>query len=397
MKKNLIPPQYILPIASAFVFLLLLAVGFNLAQRKPIWNDEILTQTQAVDQLSYGQLMLGIIKGEGNNHPLFYVLQKALCDSLGYQFPKPWEGEYLWAHPPSQFVMRILPNIFMSLSLTILFYYFCRRYAFQTGVLALGVALLSPMIWIYWAEARPYSLWFLLSVVQSVLLLSLKKNSFQSRLYKGLCVVHVLLALTTMASALQIIIAAVFIFLFYRRPWREYLVLCALPLAVCFFYYLQSTKFMLAMPASWGKLLAPHLALDQAVFFIVYIAFLLMYRQRMKKPFSVFLQKEPGRVYFVYLLLIIAATVGYFAAQGFVHIEDPHNRIKDKYFLYMTPAVIMATVLCVIEFLKYARKDRWVLANVILLLAGFLVVRFFNMYQEVLSANLILNYLGEYW
>ena len=261
-------------------------IGFNLAQRKPIWNDEILTQTAAIDKLSYGQIMLGIIKGEGNNHPLFYLIQKATCDLNHYRFPKAWEGEYLFSDPRSQMIMRIAPNIFMSLSVILLFYFFSSCYSWGVGLYTLLLAFSSSMTWIFWAEARPYSLWFFLSVVQSLLLLDvIRKRRFEPLVYRAFVMIHFLLALTAIVSILQIaVISILFWFLIKERRLASYIYLTFLPIGVSAFYYFQSSRFKLAMPSSWWNLIAPHLPPDRMVFFIIYVIFLLGYIMKTKTP-----------------------------------------------------------------------------------------------------------------
>jgi len=387
---------------SGILFFLLLILGFHLAQRKPIWNDEIMTQTHSIDRLSYGQILRGLTRVEGNNHPLFYLIQKIISDLNHYRFPKAWEGEYLYAEPRSQLTMRIGSNIFMSLSLVILFYFFSLRYSLGVGLYALLIALLAPMTWIYWVEARPYSLWFLLSVLQSLLLVQLfAKVRAEAMIFTGLSVIHVLLAVTTMASALQIIIASFVVwFLFKDKPWRVYGGLTVLPLALCVFYYIQSTKFLLAMPSAWGKLIYPHLSQDQMTFLSVYVTFLLCHNLKNRRSWSSFFYEDKqweAKTYLMFVLLMLAGTMGYFIAQGSVPIPNPHNMIKDKYFLYLTPVVIVATILFSIDLVKNCRNDPWMSVNIILGLMGFVVIRFLRAYLEISHANLILNYLGEYW
>jgi len=66
-----------------------LAIGFKLAYDKPLWNDEIYTLVSSVSRVSYLDILLGRVK-EGNNCPLFYVIQKGICDIARYSIPAPW-------------------------------------------------------------------------------------------------------------------------------------------------------------------------------------------------------------------------------------------------------------------------------------------------------------------
>src|SRR3989338_4552810 len=158
-----------LKILTGFLFLILLAIGFVLAVRKPLWNDEIFTQTRNIDQASYAAILTGKIV-EGNNCPIFYLIQKGVCDLVQYRFPKVWDSrEWEFSDLRSQLILRIMPNIFTAGTLAIIFYFFARYYSFGAGVYGLLVALSSLMVWGYWVEARPYPLWFFLTIVQSML------------------------------------------------------------------------------------------------------------------------------------------------------------------------------------------------------------------------------------
>jgi uncharacterized membrane protein len=157
-------------ILTVTVFLALLAVGFWLSTHKPVWNDEIYSQRHIIERMNYGEL-IGFKITEGNSTPLFYVLQKAFAESLDYQFPA-YNYEWHYVDLPSQIILRILPNLFMSMSLAMMFFYFARYYSLWQGIYALILALSSVMVWVYWAEARPYAMWMFFTTAQMLLLLS---------------------------------------------------------------------------------------------------------------------------------------------------------------------------------------------------------------------------------
>ena len=154
---------------SAGVFFILLAGGFLLSQHKLLWRDEIFTQQSAIDTHSYLDLLTSKIP-DGNKNPLFYIIQKAVCDISSFHLPVTYSKEQNFIRDiPSQIILRIPSNIYMSLALALIFYFFARFVSVLAAFYALSVALVSPMVWMYWVEARPYSLWFLLTTIQLLL------------------------------------------------------------------------------------------------------------------------------------------------------------------------------------------------------------------------------------
>ena len=64
---------------SYILFGICLSIGFFIARHKPLWGDEVFSQRNIIQRMSYGDMLKGKIgQGEGNASPLFYLLQKAL-------------------------------------------------------------------------------------------------------------------------------------------------------------------------------------------------------------------------------------------------------------------------------------------------------------------------------
>src|SRR3989338_7702020 len=120
-------------------------IGIFLSQRKSLWNDELYTQTISVERPSYRDIVEGHL-GEGNNFPLFYLIQKAVCDLAGYRLGDKWHNEWQLSEPRGQVTLRISSNFFMSLSLAALFYFFSNTFSIGVGIYALLVALSSSMV-----------------------------------------------------------------------------------------------------------------------------------------------------------------------------------------------------------------------------------------------------------
>ena len=185
---------------SAGIFALLLIIGFSLSAHKVLWLDELYTQQTAIDANSLKGILSHTFP-DGNKNPLFYVIQKGACKAFSYRLPV-YFPQYFYStrDVPSQVILRIPSNFYMSLALALIFYFFTRFFSFYAAIYALCVALVTPMVWFYWVEARPYSLWFLLTSIQ-LLLLCCTTIAPKIKNVRGLFWTHILLALTTPASS----------------------------------------------------------------------------------------------------------------------------------------------------------------------------------------------------
>ena len=233
---------------TCIVFIVTFFIGGWLACHKPLWNDEIYTQIFSIDSKSYLDI-LSMRIFEGNSCPLFYLSQKAIVDVFHYKFPFKQGKPYVFDNV-SQLVLRLCPDLCMSLSLAIIFYFFSTQYSLVIGFYSLLSALVSPMVWLYWAEARPYAMWFLLTTVQSFLfILILKTNRCGSlsslcakdrHLWISLIITHFLLSFTILLSLAQILIVTFLLWVFHNRSTRRYLWVGLFPSAVCLCYYVFS-------------------------------------------------------------------------------------------------------------------------------------------------------------
>src|SRR3989338_3199932 len=124
-------------IIAVLLFVLSLAIGYQLSLRRPLWNDEIYTQVTVVDPKSYADIIFFRIKRlEGNSCPLFYLVQKGVSDLFQFQFPVLWQKEWAIDQPGAQVIMRLSSDVFMSLSIALLVYFFSRYYSIFTGIYA---------------------------------------------------------------------------------------------------------------------------------------------------------------------------------------------------------------------------------------------------------------------
>ena len=278
----------------------------------------------------------------------------------------------------------------MSLSITLLFYFFTRYYSFGAGAYALLVTLSSFMVWAYWVEARPYALWFFLTTGQLLLFLSLlkdkKNNSF---LWTWLAAVHLLLAFTLILSSIQIAIASFLLWAYnIEKSWRKYFFMTVIPLSVCLFYYSQSMlySYLLANPF---QLIFYNIPPERIIIFFVYFIFWLVYAWQKKKGGSSLYPTDAfpyGKPYGPLLILMLMAALMLLLIMRF---RQPaavgHTTLSERYFLYLTPVGIIAVVLFSLDLVRVCKRKRWMLANVVMALGGLLIIRFLRTCLEILG------------
>ena len=232
---------------TLIIFLLLASAGIFLAWYRPLWTDELFTQLN-MEHLNFFSILTGDMK-EGNCCPLFYVNQKIFISAIHYHFPIPWENEFSIYEPASQILIRLPDVIYMSLGLTIIFFVFARFYSLGTGLFALALSLSNPMVYMYWAEARPYGLWFLLTTIQAALLLQCLRNKNTRHWFLlGLC--HILLALTIMFSLPQIFLVSTLVGILWKMNWRKMLWVFLFPFGIVYAYYILSKNIYSWLPTN---------------------------------------------------------------------------------------------------------------------------------------------------
>ncbi|MBF0571608.1 MAG: hypothetical protein HQL12_07010 [Candidatus Omnitrophica bacterium] len=214
--------------ACIILGVVLFAVGIWLSMRKPLWCDELYGQKITIEGSSWGKVLTGRINDEGNNFPLYYVLQKAMMsvirlplpDDLGkdFQLPVIHRKYNHLIYPRGQILLRLLPDILMTSAIVLLVRFWWVRQGVVVGLIALLSALSSGMVWWYWVEARPYPLWFLLTLLQALFLIEILSEpgtSYRSKVY--LMAVNCCLAITATLGFIQVIIVQTILFVFGQR------------------------------------------------------------------------------------------------------------------------------------------------------------------------------------
>lgn len=329
-------------ILSFIVFLACCAIGLTLSSRNPIENDESYSQHESTQNLSYIDILQGKVR-EGNNCPLFYVLQKAFGQIIGFNLKTRWVTEQFVCEDNAQWIMRLLPVLFMSAAMALCFYYFIRRYNLFAAIIILLLFLTSHMIWIYWAQNRPYSLWILLTSAQTILLIEyfVFKNETR-KFWTVLGVTHWLLCLCSGFGLIQTLLALLFI----RKKW--FFIFIA-PALIGVMYAMLTPKYPFRVPTEWMSLIFSNLSLERLVFLAVGAFFLKKFM-----PLSLWLCGLVG----IGITLIVAIYLQHTTGNaGF--------ELSARYLLFLLPASIIVLNLYLQEMIKTHQKNPLVLLALI--------------------------------
>ncbi len=373
---------------SSGLFILLFYFGLLLAEHKPLWTDEINSQV-SLHALSYKDIFLGRI-GEGNICPLFYAMQKAFCQFANYQTPGPWmDSEDIYA----KIFLRLQPVLFMSLTMVAIFYYFARFHSWGMGFYSFFLSLSSYMVWIYWAEARHYSLWVFLTALQSLLFLRwVQEKKTRDQLWIFLAIVHLLLSVTVIFSLAQIFIVSLLMWIFReereaRFRWIRYVFLSIIPMAISLFYYFHSPHFEFQFALTPEQLIRDSFSRDRFYILFIYTFLLSAYWLGKKWQRPVFLKNDSLLQVLPFWLLTILMLGAAFIILWLFHLKDHGTgfAITNRYFIFLTPIGIIATVLFTEGIIKSLSAYRWI-QFVFISGIGYLVIqRFLKMIPHVKS------------
>ena len=356
-------------IISLILFCMCSCIGTVLSIRRSLWNDEIYSQNAVIHEQSYLEMLTGKIK-DGNNYPLFYAIQKVVTDITGYDAAARGVSGSVFSDRTGQIILRIAPNICMSLAIVIIFYYFASVYSLGIGFYALITTMVSYMVWAYWAEARPYALYFLLTTVHFLQFIHMsKKDRFEKKDWRSLTVIHILLSLTTIFGAFQIAAVSLFLFVFKEKSWKKYIMLTLVPLLIIFFYYANSMRFEFYFKCAPIKLVYSSIPIERLIFLTFGILVTL--------PF-LFLKKRLKDSSCQYLLIAMSVTT--FCILFYMFLGDTKGasgfEISHRYFIYLAPIGIIAMVLLTLELWGIFKDNLWMRINIAVLAAGSLIINF---------------------
>jgi len=371
-------------ISSCLLFAFLLCIGFVLAKEKPLWQDEIYTQRVTTQALSYQEMLFGKI-GEGNAYPLFYMVQKAICQLVQYEFSQHWVSSSV-NELRGQFLMRINPIVFMSLSIVLIFYYFFRNFSGWIACYSVLISLSSYMVWAFYAEARPYALWTFITTVHLLLFMHIvRKREMTVPLFIGLSINHILLSLTTLFGIVQILTVTTLLMFTVERKWIKYLILqVILPSALCLFYIMHTINLNFWIWDSPMGVIYANIPRDRlfimgcSVGLIIFYFFKEKNRPRNTVEKSLISKSEwrEGTFFLALTALMFMAALSVLAL--FMLKAVPFGEgfpVSNRYFIYLTPVGIMATTLFSVYLVKIFDGIKPVQIGVILGLAWLLIFR----------------------
>ncbi len=379
MKRN-----FILQVTAVVLFVLLFVFGLQLAQRKPLWNDELYSQVNGIQKMSYAEILLGHIP-EGNNSPLFYVLQKAVCDLTHFKLPFVWNEQWSVAQPQGQLILRLMPNFFMSLSLAVIFYVLAVEYSFIAGVYAFLTALASSAVWMYWVEARPYALWFALTTSQILYFLRfIHQPDKRLETWRKLACVHILLSITAVFGAVQVFIVSLILLKFYEKKFARYFFVLFLPLSLGFFYFFNAPHYVFGLPQNPWTLIFANIPVERFLFIIFCGILALNMDWKCKKENTSTLLH-----YAILTVLFLGAVVGIMVCfaltadrnwQGFL--------ISSRYFIFLAPVGIIGISVFLFELFKRFAGQHWMIINFGILALGLLVLRSLKVILEIFALGI---------
>ncbi len=339
---------------ALLVFLLSFMQGLTMAIKKPLWNDEIYTQVTSVEGKSWLQIWEGYSQ-QGNNSPLFCSVQKAVSLLSGYHSQDLWHRDDL----RSRIIIRLAPVFFMSLGIALCVGYFSFLYSILIGIFVLFLILTTYMIWAYWAEARPYSMVFCGTVFQLLALWNAFRLKDSNRAWWPVMFAHLLLALTSALTVIQIAASGPMLWLKgYRKPWYL-LAMLGIPLAIAFGYYAVSDHLMFwfaqrGMPMALIKASIPSGRLH-AIFLFSIILWIWDMKSAVKTSKELwFFQGWVGLTLFGYVLFIAYLWFNQKPPVGF--------EISNRYFISLLPLGVISMALLSLEI---CRKPRFVWGRVL--------------------------------
>lgn len=371
-------------ILSVVIFLLAVSTGFWIAGHKHLWNDEIYTTVSSVHHQSYAAMLQGKVP-EGSNAPLFYLMQKALIGITHYQIPPAWiAGDWGQRDVDGQWLLRIIPIVSMSLSIALLFHFFALHYSRLAGLLSVFIYLSSYMLWVYWAEARPYALLVCLTTMQLLLLFQrvIIKDD-RPIVLQGLCLVHILLALTSILSCGQILAAVLVLGLAGLNDRRWYWGLILLPLLIIGYYYTQAPRFAFYFDLTPEQLIRDNISRERFYILGGFTAAYLWLRQQQKEALA-----RLG-AYMLFLAGVMATTalvMGSFVLSAKAKGEG--FPISSRYFIYLMPIGVMAATMGIVELWRLLSRWRFVQVGYALLIAGLLLPKFIKIVPRAIHSIL---------
>lgn len=383
---------------SALLLTLILCVlffslGFKIAEHRPLWNDEIFTQLHSVQHKSYGDIFGGNLP-EGNNFPLFYLIQKIIVQAFQFELPKNWEGVGYGSHDIGQIILRLQGNVVTTLTLGLMFYFVSYHFSLLWGIYTLILCLSSSIIWVYWAEARPYGLWIFITALHALVVLKMTwLENITKKWWIALFIVQLLLSLTALFGIVQSLMATFYLWFLNKKNRQILLCQCPHLILIGIFYYRKALHFDVWFDTNPVEILRSAASFELLIIPIIY-AVVVAVVYFLKKRDEKFIQslRHLKFTLFSYSIFIFALALLAFlitkstgGPKGFI--------ITSRYFVFIIPCIILSQALCAIDLFSLFHKNLWLRINLLILLI-FVALENLGANQFVIYSltNLYLNF-----
>jgi hypothetical protein len=251
-----------------------------------------------------------------------------------------------------------------------LFHFFSRRFNGWLGVLSLWVALSSLMLWWYWAEARPYGLWVLLTACQMFFFIDIIENPLPSRKqWILLYLSHIFLALTCVLSVIQITVIAA-VALLKDRHWEKCIFLLFIPLGLIFYYKPAGGANEVIFTMTVDQVLRDNIARDRLYVFLFYPLLLLLYFFRGKFHLKMDNLVVKSSAFFAAVFAMILMTV-LFLAYLREHALGQGQYVVSRHIIFLMPVGIIAATYLTATVWETLKGMKWMR---ILFIAGILIL-----------------------
>ena len=326
---------------------------------------------------SYGDILLGKIKNQANSFPLFFLIFKPFGQNLD---PDLWEENTV----DYNIRCRIVSVLCISLTMCLLFYYFACSYSLGCGFYSLIISLTKFTIWFFFALARPYPLWILLTAVQGILFFDLMKQGYTQKTWNSLTLTHMALAMTHPFTLFYISSLSVALAIFIQRDWKKYIFMTGVPALLWGFYMLQFTPAyrygQFTFPQPVHEVIFANFAKERILIFVVLLSTYFFLRYPREKEISSTtrwqLVKESRGIIALVSMMLLATFIIVLILK--VHPGDPHPddvpSFALNYITFLTPVGIM-TMTYGSYFLMRFFRNTWIRWILVLSLSGVILLR----------------------
>ncbi len=380
------------PAVTLLVFLALFYAGLKIAQTRGLWNDEIFTQLQSIQTKSYLTILNGQIP-EGNNFPLFYLTQKLITERSHFQLSNAWQGQGFGYDAQGQKIMRFQGNAWMSLALAIVFGFFSYYFSYRWGLYTLSLFLTSSLVWVYWAEARPYGVWIALTAIQSLVILRMTwQERISTKWWLILALVQTLLSLTAVIGVVQSIIATSVI-VFLKRSDKRILFYQLIHLVVIgWFYHSRALHFETWFDRSPIDIFFMVTPKFQFIIPILLVGFLI-YSVIVKKNREELLKNLRGLEFNIFAGVILIS--GLMLMNMFILKDQGGPKgftVSPRYFVFLLPGFFMMQSVAAADLFR-SLSNGWLKVGLVILLLFIVLQVFLNDEFVCFSVtNLYLNF-----